>query len=103
MLIRKIIAIAAFAVTPIVAAVPAGALSVGDTVCYASDGTAVVNPPNPEDFEYCVTREATGDSTAGNTPSVCTADVYSYGYNDGLGSTGPYTVKKCTRLQPLRG
>ena len=39
----------------------------------------------------------------GNTPYVCAADVYSYGYNDGLGSTGPYTVKDCGPLRPLNG
>ena len=100
---RKLIAVAAFVVTPILAAPAAGALSVGDTVCYAADGSSVVNPANPEDFEYCVTRESSDGSSGGNTPYACTADVYSYGYNDGLGSTGPYTVKDCSPLRPLNG
>lgn len=100
MSIRKVIAVAALAIAPVLAAASAGALSEGDTVCYAADGSYVVNPANPEDFEYCVTRESSGGSD-GNTPYVCTADVYSYGYNDGLGSTGPYTIKNCGPLRPL--
>jgi hypothetical protein len=103
MSIRKVIAVAAFAIAPVLLAAPVHALSEGDTVCYAADGSSVVNPTNPEDFEYCVTRESSGDSSGGNTPYVCTADVYSYGYNDGLGSTGPYTVKNCGPLRPLNG
>ena len=101
MSIRKAVAVAAFAIAPLLAAAPASALSEGDTVCYASDGSSVVNPANPEDFEYCVTRESSGGSGGGNTPYVCTADVYSYGYNDGLGSTGSYTIKNCGPLRPL--
>ena len=102
-MIRKIVAAAALAAASILVAVPAGALSQGDTVCYAADGSSAVNPPNPDDFEYCVTREASGGSGGGNTPYQCTADVYSYSYDDGLGSTGPYRVKSCSPLVPLQG
>jgi hypothetical protein len=102
MSIRKVIAVAALAIAPVLAAAPASALSEGDTVCYAVDGSAVVNPANPEDFEYCVTREASG-SSGGSTLSVCSADFHSPGYNDGLGSTGPYTIKECQPLRPLSG
>jgi hypothetical protein len=103
MSIRKIIAAAALAVAPIMFAAPASALSEGQTVCYAADGSYAVDPPNPEDFEYCVTREASGGSGGGNTPQLCSAYVYYYGYNDGLGSTGPYDVVRCTPLRPLNG
>lgn len=103
MSIRKFIAAAALTVAPVLVAVPAHALSQGDTVCYAADGSSVVNPPNPEDYESCVTRESSGGSGGGSTPYLCTADVYSYGYNDGLGSTGPYTVKSCSPIRPLTG
>jgi hypothetical protein len=100
--IRKTIA-AAFAVAPLVLAAPAGALSPGQTVCYAADGSYVVNPPSEEGFEYCVTREASGGSDGGNTPYLCDAKVYHYGYNDGLGSTGPYDVVICSPIRPLGG
>ena len=103
-MIRKLFAAALLAAAPIVVAVPANALSTGDTVCYAADGSAVVNPSNPDDFEYCVTRESSGSSSGGgSTPVLCTADVYFHSYDDGLGSTGPYRVKSCTPIQPLQG
>jgi hypothetical protein len=103
-MIRKIVAAAALAVASLAVAVPANALSPGDTVCYAADGSAVVNPSNPDDFEYCVTRESSGTSSGGgSTPVLCTADVYFYAYDDGLGSTGPYRPKSCTPIKPLQG
>ena len=103
-MIRKILVAAAIGFSVLLFGVPANALSDGDTVCYAADGSAVVNPSNPDEFEYCVTREPSGSSSGGgSTPVLCSANVYSYGYDDGLGSTGPYRVKSCTPLQPLQG
>jgi hypothetical protein len=102
-MLRKIFTAALLGIAPLIVAGPAGALSPGQTVCYAADGTAAVNPPNPDDFEYCVTRESSGGSSGGNTPQLCSANVYSYGYNDGLGSTGPYTLISCTPIVPLQG
>lgn len=106
-MIRKLIATAVLAVAPLLAvAAPAGALSAGDTVCYTEDGTPVVNPPNPDDFSSCFTNTGgggSGGSGGSGGPSLCTVDVYSYSYDDGLGSTGPYSVKKCTKLTPLAG
>ena len=103
---RKFIATAVLAVAPLLfAAAPAGALSVGSTVCYTANGTPVFNPPNPQDYDNCVTRQGSGGSGSGGSggPVLCTADVYSYGYNDGLGSTGPYTLRNCTPIMPLQG
>ena len=103
-MIRKILAAVAIGFSVLLFGVPANALSPGDTVCYAADGSAVVNPSNPDEFEYCVTRESSGSSSGGgSTPVLCSANVYSYGYDDGLGSTGPYRVTSCTPLTPLQG
>ncbi|MFP5317603.1 MAG: hypothetical protein ACLGI2_04840 [Acidimicrobiia bacterium] len=105
-MIRKLIATAALAVAPllVVAAGPAAALSPGQTVCYADDGTAVVNPPNPDDFASCYTNTGgSGGSGAPSGPSLCGVDIHDYGYNDGLGSTGPYTIVTCTPIVPLNG
>ncbi len=104
-MIRKLIATAFLATAPLlVVAAPAGALSPGGTVCYDADGSPVVNPPNPDDFESCYTNTGGGGSGGGGTGvSVCGVDVHDYGYNDGLGSTGPYTIVHCTPLAPYNG
>ena len=71
----------------------AHALSVGSTICYSADGTPTLNPPNPDDFSYCVTRTGTSGSTSGGSggPVLCTVDL----------TTGLY--RNCTPLQPLQG
>lgn len=90
MSLRTIIATAALAVAPLLTAVPAGALTAGSTVCYAADGTAVVNPPNPDDYENCYTRSGSGGSGGGgNTPYLCTVTAAGY--------------KNCTPILPLQG
>ena len=88
---RKILAASVLALAPVaLAAAPASALLPGQTVCYAADGTATLNPVNPDDFEYCVTRPAsTGSSSGGgSTPVLCTFYTYTY---------------SCTPLVPLQG
>ena len=89
---RKLLAASALALAPLAfVAGPADALSPGQTVCYAADGTAVVNPPNPDDFESCFTRPSTG-SGGPSGPQLCTITVYSSGY--GI---------SCTPIVPLQG
>ncbi len=103
---RKIIAAAALSIASLfVVAGPASALSPGGTVCYTADGTPVVNPPNPDDYDFCATNPGSGGSGGGGGggPVLCTVDVYSGGYNDGLGSTGPYTVRSCSPIMPFQG
>lgn len=102
-MLRKLFVAAALAASPLLASLPAGALAAGSTVCYTADGTPVVNPPNPDDFESCFTREGTGGSGGSGGPQLCTVDVYSYGSDDGLGSTGPYRVRSCSSVTPLQG
>ncbi len=102
-MLRKIILTAALAFVPVLAAVPAGALSPGGTVCYAADGTPVVDPPNPDDYEACATNPGPGGSGGGGGPQLCTVGVHYNGYDDGLGSTGPYTIRKCIPIQPFQG
>ena len=104
-MIRKLIATAVLAAAPLLAvAAPAGALSPGGTVCYTADGTPVVNPSNPDDFESCYTSSGGGGGSGSPTgPSLCGVDIHDYGYNDGLGSTGPYTIVSCTPIVPLQG
>jgi hypothetical protein len=88
--IRSIAAAAALSVAPLViGASAASALAVNQTICYRSDGTAVINPLNEDGFEYCVTRSGTGSSTGGSGgPVLCTITSTSY---------------SCTPLQPLQG
>ena len=101
---RKIVAGAVFAASALLVTVPAGALTAGSTVCYTADGTPVVNPPNPDDYDNCVPRPpSTGGGGGGGGPVLCTVGVHAYSYDDGLGSTGPYTIKKCTPIAPLQG
>jgi hypothetical protein len=103
-MIRKLIATAFLAAAPLlVVAAPASALSPGGTVCYTDDGSPVVNPPNPDDFASCYTNTGGGGSGGPTGPSLCGVDVHDDGYNDGLGSTGPYTIVSCTPLVPLNG
>ena len=86
-MIRKLLAAAGLTAALLLTAVPANALSVGDTVCYTADGTGVVNPSNPDDFDYCVTRQPYGGG-GGNLPRLCTITAY--------GMT-------CTPIAPLQG
>ena len=103
-MIRKIVAAAALAVASLMIAVPAHALSQGDTVCYAADGSAVVNPLEPGRLRVLRDPASSDRSTGGgSTPVLCTADVYFYGYDDGLGSTSPYRTRSCTPPKPLQG
>lgn len=84
---RKMLVTAALAVSPLVVAAPAHALSVGQTVCYTADGTPVFNPPSQDGFEYCVTRPATSGG-GGPRPQLCTI-------------TGSSVT--CTPISPLQG
>ena len=89
--LRSIAAVAVLSVAPImVTASSASALAVNQTVCYRSDGTAVINPLSEEGFEYCVTRSGTTGGTTGGSggPVLCTITSTSY---------------YCTPLQPLQG
>lgn len=86
--VRRIAIVAALTAAPVLAvASSAGALAVGQTVCYRSDGTAVFNPLSEDGFEYCVTRSATSGGSS-NGPVLCTITSTSY---------------SCTPLQPLQG
>ena len=85
--LRSIAAAAALSVAPlVVGASSASALAVNQTVCYRSDGTAVINPVNQDGFEYCYTRTGTSGGSGG--PVLCTITSTSY---------------SCTPLQPLQG
>jgi len=87
---RSIAAAAVLGVAPlVVAAAPAGALTVGHTVCYQDDGTAVFDPINQDGYAYCVYRSG-GTTTSGGSggPVLCTITGTSY---------------SCTPLQPLQG
>lgn len=88
--LRSIAAVAVLSVAPVVVgASSASALAVNQTVCYRSDGTAVINPVSEDGFEYCVTRTGTGGTTGGSGgPVLCTITSTSY---------------SCTPLQPLQG
>src|SRR3954452_16220319 len=58
--LRSMAAVAVLSVAPVVVgASSASALAVNQTVCYRSDGSAVINPLNQDGFEYCVTRSGT--------------------------------------------
>lgn len=84
---RTLAAAAVLSVGPVVvAAAPASALAIGQTVCYTSDGSPVVNPPSEDGYEYCFTRPA--GSGGGGGPVLCTISSTSY---------------SCTPLQPLQG
>ena len=85
-MIRKLLAAAGLSAALLLTAVPANALSVGDTICYSADGTPVINPSNPDDFEDCVTRSGSG--SGGTGLQVCTVTVYGF---------------RCTPLVPLQG
>lgn len=85
--LRTIAAAAVLSVAPVVvAATSASALAVGQTVCYTSNGTPVVNPPSEDGYEYCYTRS--GSSGGGTGPVLCTITATSY---------------TCTPIQPLQG
>ena len=85
--LRTIATAAVLAVAPVmVTASSASALAVAQTVCYTPDGTAVLNPPSEDGYEYCVTR--TGGSGGGPRPVLCTITSTSY---------------TCTPIQPLQG
>lgn len=86
--LRSIAAVAVLNVAPVViAASPANALAVNQTVCHRSDGTAVFNPLSQEGFEYCVTRSGTTGGGGGRGgPVLCTLTS---------------TSSSCTPLQPL--
>lgn len=86
-MIRKLLAAAGLTAALLLTAVPANALRVGDTVCYTADGSAVVNPSNPDDFDHCVTREGSGGG-GDNLPQLCTVTAYGF---------------RCTPLVPLQG
>jgi hypothetical protein len=88
--LRSIAAVAVLGVAPVViGASSASALAVNQTVCYRSDGTAVINPLNQDGFDYCVTRTGTSGGTGGSGgPVLCTITNTSY---------------SCTPLQPLQG
>jgi hypothetical protein len=88
--LRSIAAVAVLSVAPIlVTASSAGALAVGQTVCYRSDGTAVFSPVTEDGFDYCVTRSGSTGGTGGSGgPVLCTITSTSY---------------YCTPLQPLQG
>ena len=88
--LRSIAAAAVLSVAPlVVGASSASALAVNQTVCYRSDGTAVINPVNQDGFEYCYTRTGTSGGTGGGGgPVLCTITSTSY---------------SCTPLQPLQG
>lgn len=85
--LRSIAAVAVLSVAPVVvAASSASALAVGQTVCYRSDGTAVINPVSEDGFSYCVTRSGSAGGSGG--PVLCTITS---------------TSSSCTPLQPLQG
>jgi len=85
--VRSIATVAVLGLAPLVAAAaPAGALAIGQTVCYQADGTAVFNPVSQDGFEYCVTRSGSTGGPKG--PVLCTITNTSY---------------SCTPLQPLQG
>jgi hypothetical protein len=87
--LRSIAAAAVLSVAPlVVGASSASALAVNQTVCYRSDGTAVINPVSEDGFEYCFTRTGTSGGTGGSGPVICTITSTSY---------------SCTPLQPLQG
>ncbi len=86
--LRSLAAAAALSIAPIMMAAPASALAVGQTVCYGSDGGSVVNPPNPDDFDYCVTREPYGGGGGGGGPRLCTITSTSF---------------SCVPIVPLQG
>ena len=87
--LRTIAAAAVLSVAPVVvAAAPASALAVGQTVCYTSDGTPVVNPPSEDGFEYCFTRPASTGGGGNGGPVLCTISSTSY---------------NCIPIQPLQG
>jgi hypothetical protein len=88
--LRSLAAAAVLSVAPLVlGASSASALAVNQTICYRSDGTAVINPLNENGFAYCVTRSGTGTSSGGSGgPVLCTITNTSY---------------SCTPLQPLQG
>lgn len=88
--LRSIAAVAALSVAPLlVAASPAGALALNQTVCYRYDGTAVINPVSEDGFAYCVTRSGTTTTSGGSGgPVLCTITS---------------TSTSCTPLEPLQG
>ena len=88
--LRSIAAVAVLSVAPIVVtASSASARAVNQTVCYRSDGSAVINPLSQDGFEYCYTRTGTSGGTGGGGgPVLCTITNTSY---------------SCTPLQPLQG
>lgn len=88
--VRSIAAVAVLSMAPVVVGVSsASALAVNQTVCYRSDGTAVINPLNEQGFAYCVTRTGTsGGSGGGGGAVLCTITSTSY---------------SCTPYQPLQG
>jgi hypothetical protein len=87
---RSLAAAAVLGLAPVVvAASSASALSVGHTVCYRDDGTAVFDPISQDGFAYCVTRSgSTTTSGGGSYPVLCTITS---------------TSTSCTPLQPLQG
>jgi pectate lyase len=88
--VRSLAAVAALSMAPVVVgASSASALAVNQTICYRSDGAAVINPLNEDGFAYCVTRTGTtGGSGGSGGPVLCTITSTSY---------------SCTPLQPLQG
>jgi hypothetical protein len=88
--LRSIAAVAVLGVGPVVVgASSASALAVNQTICYRSDGTAVINPLNQDGYDYCFTRTGTSGGTGGSGgPVLCTITS---------------TFYSCTPLQPLQG
>ena len=95
MRVRHVLIAVGLAAAPVVLAVsPANALLPGQTICYGADGSPVVNPADPDEFEHCVTRP-TGSGSGGNLPVLCNGTI-NY-------ATGEYTYTNCTPVQPYQG
>ena len=85
------------AAAPVVLAVfPANALMPGQTICYGADGSPVVNPADPDEFEHCVTRP-TGSGSAATSRSCAMARS-----TTPRASTPTRTAHPCSRTRARR-
>jgi len=97
MRVRHVLVTIGLAAAPVILAVsPADALLPGQTICYDTNGTPVVNPSDPGQFENCVTRPPrSGSGSGGNAPVLCDGTLNYL--------TGEYTYTNCTPVQPYQG